>query len=68
MSYQYLPNFYKIISNIAWFIKTVLNSRSITIALSAIKEFNEIKDSLKINKLSDNAIKYMKKYNGRLYR
>ena len=68
MSYQYLPNFYKIISNMAWFIKTVLDSRSITIALSAIKEFNEIKDSLKIDKLSENAIKYMKKYNGRLYR
>jgi len=68
MSYKYLPFFYKTISNISWFIKTVMDSKSIIIPFLAIKEFINIKNELEIDKLSVDAITYMKKYNGRLYR
>jgi len=68
MSYKYLPFFYRTISNILWFIKTFKDSKSILVPINAIKDFLDIKSSLKQNILSNNAIGYMKKYHGRLYR
>ena len=68
MSYKYLPFKYSLISNFLWFLKTLKDSRSIIIPLKAISEFLKSKNLLVKNTLSKNAIEYIKKYNGRLYR
>lgn len=69
MSYKYLPFKYSLISNFLWFLKTLKDSKSIMIPLKAISEFLKSKNLLVKNTLSKkNAIEYIKKYNGRLYR
>lgn len=68
MSYKYFPFKYSLISNFLWFLKTLKDSKSIMIPLKAISEFLKSKNLLVKNTLSKNAIEYIKKYNGRLYR
>ena len=68
MSYKYLPFLYIFVSNTLWFLKTLKDSKSLMVPLSAIKEYWKIKKTLTQDVLSNDAINYLKKYKGRLYR
>lgn len=67
ISYKYYPFIYMIITNILWFLKIALISKSISIPINGYKRYLKVKNSLSRNILSKSAIEYIKKHNGRLY-
>ena len=68
MSYCYLPLQYRAVSNLLWFVKTLLESKSFFVPIKAIRLFGKEKKEYTRDKLSRNAIDYLKRTNGRLYR
>lgn len=67
ISYKYYPFIYKITTNILWFLKILLISKSLNVPITGYKRFIKVKANLKKNLLSKKSISYIKKNSGRVY-
>ena len=67
ISYKYYPFIYMIITNILWFLKIALISKSISIPMNGYRRYLKVKSNLKQTLLSKKSIEYIKKHSGRLH-
>lgn len=69
LNYKYIPSPISNISNLLWFIKTWLDSRSLKLPILAIKRINSLQkhNKLKKKKLSYKSLLYIFSTNGRLF-
>lgn len=67
ISYKYYPLIYKTITNLLWFVKIVIISKSIIVPIKGILRYLKSLKKLKRDILSKEALQYIKRYSGRLY-
>jgi GT2 family glycosyltransferase len=68
MSRKYLPYRYALVNNLLWIAKTLFNSRSPLLIVEVFREYAIRRASIIPAVLTHHALRYMKKYNGRLLR
>ncbi|HFE39139.1 MAG TPA: hypothetical protein ENK06_12090 [Gammaproteobacteria bacterium] len=67
ISRQYLPFYYRAVSNILWLMKAAVWSRNVMVPLEAVGEYFRIKSSIKRLPLSKSALAYLRANYGRLW-
>ncbi|MBN7288360.1 glycosyltransferase family 2 protein [Campylobacter curvus] len=67
ISYKYYPFIYAIISNILWFFKILLLSKSVFVPIAGYTRYLNVKHTLNKNKLTQKALLYIKRNSGRLF-
>jgi len=67
INYKFLPIKYRIVNNLSWFIKTFSYTKSLQILWQAYRDYLEFKKVEIPERISADALKYLKKYEGRLY-
>lgn len=68
MTRKYLPFPYSVVNNFLWFMKTTIDARSPALAFAAYRQYLCRKSSIHQKLLSSEAIKYMHRNHGRLFR
>jgi GT2 family glycosyltransferase len=68
MSRKHLPYRYALVNNLLWIAKTLFNSRSPLLIIDVLREYAIKRKSTVPEVLTRQALRYMKQYNGRLFR
>ena len=68
MSRKHLPYRYALVNNLLWIVKTLFNSRSPLLIIDVLREYAIKRKSTVPEVLTRQALRYMKQYNGRLFR
>lgn len=68
MSHKYLPTWYKWVNNFLWLIKSTIDSKSPMLIFNVIRKYRESKLNHQRSIMSKEAMKYLKDFNGRIYR
>jgi GT2 family glycosyltransferase len=68
MTRKYLPFPYSVINNFLWFVKTAVDARSAFLALSAYLDYFRNRSKVRLQKMGPEALLYMRRNNGRLFR
>lgn len=68
MTWKYLPFPYSLINNFLWFVKTIMDSRSLVLAFSAYSQYRLKKSTIHRDVLLPQAMAYMRRNRGRLFR
>lgn len=64
---QYLPFIYRVVSDVLWFFKALVWSRSVSVPAKALAEYRKHKQVIKQNLLSPKAMAYLRENYGRLW-